>query len=132
VPLEEFVDTFTFQRFEPQGLVEGHPYIKMATSIVDYIFRVLGYEYLGRTDFVQVQPPIHGGDTDEGPPRSENAAPVPEQRAGEPQPPAAGSPPKDGAHYQNGQRQEAEELVTVVQGSTQAAGRFVPDPCVTP
>jgi ribonucleoside-diphosphate reductase alpha chain len=128
VPLEEFVDTFTFQRFEPQGLVEGHPYIKMATSIVDYIFRVLGYEYLGRTDFVQVQPPIHGGDTDEGPPRSENAAPVPEQRAGEPQPPAAGSPPKDGAHYQNGQRQEAEELVTVVQGSTQAAGQRGPRP----
>ena len=60
VPLEEFVDTFTFQRFEPQGMVEGHPYIKMATSIIDYVFRVLGYEYLGRTDFVQVQPPIHG------------------------------------------------------------------------
>ena len=128
VPLEEFVDTFTFQRFEPQGLVEGHPYIKMATSIVDYIFRVLGYEYLGRTDFVQVQPPIHGGDTDEASPRSENAAPVPGQRAGETQPPAPGSPPKDGAHYQNGQRQPAEELVTVVQGSTQAAGQRGPRP----
>ncbi len=121
VPLEEFVDTFTFQRFEPQGLVEGHPYIKMATSIVDYIFRVLGYEYLGRTDFVQVQPPIHGGDADEAPPRSENAAPVPEQRAGEAAPPNS-SPPRSNPHYQNGQRQEAEELVTVVQGSTQAAG----------
>uniref|UniRef100_A0A831X7J2 Vitamin B12-dependent ribonucleotide reductase n=2 Tax=Thermorudis TaxID=1649508 RepID=A0A831X7J2_9BACT len=128
VPLEEFVDTFTFQRFEPQGLVEGHPYIKMATSIVDYIFRVLGYEYLGRTDFVQVQPPIHGGDTDEAPLRGGIVAPEPEQRAGETQPPAAGSPPKDGAHYQNGQRQEAEELVTVVQGSTQAAGQRGPRP----
>ena len=62
VPLEEFVDTFTFQRFEPQGMVEGHPNIKMATSIIDYVFRVLGYEYLGRTDFVQVKPPIHGDD----------------------------------------------------------------------
>lgn len=56
VPLEEFVDTFTFHRFEPQGVVEGHPNIKMATSIIDYIFRVLGYEYLGRTDLVHVQP----------------------------------------------------------------------------
>ena len=56
VPLEEFVDTFTFQRFEPQGIVEGHPNIKMATSIIDYIFRVLGYEYLGRTDLVHVPP----------------------------------------------------------------------------
>jgi ribonucleoside-diphosphate reductase alpha chain len=55
VPLEEFVNVFTFTRFEPQGAVD-HPNIKFATSIVDYIFRVLGMEYLGRTDFVQVQP----------------------------------------------------------------------------
>jgi ribonucleoside-diphosphate reductase alpha chain len=64
VPLEEFVDTFTFQRFEPQGMVEGHPNIKIATSIIDYVFRVLGYEYLGRTDFVQVKP-IHNDVDDE-------------------------------------------------------------------
>ena len=64
VPLEEFVDTFTFQRFEPQGMVEGHPNIKMSTSIIDYVFRVLGYEYLGRTDFVQVKP-IHADVDDE-------------------------------------------------------------------
>jgi ribonucleoside-diphosphate reductase alpha chain len=56
VPLEEFVDTFTFTRFEPQGIVEGHPNVKFATSVVDYVFRVLGMEYLGRTDFVQVKP----------------------------------------------------------------------------
>jgi len=56
VPLEEFVDTFTFHTFEPRGLVEGHPNIKMANSIVDYIFRSLGLEYLGRTDLVQVPP----------------------------------------------------------------------------
>ncbi len=55
VPLEEFVNVFTFTRFEPQGAVD-HPNIKFATSIVDYLFRVLGMEYLGRTDFVQVQP----------------------------------------------------------------------------
>jgi ribonucleoside-diphosphate reductase alpha chain len=56
VPLQEFVDKFTFTRFEPSGFVDGHPNVKMATSIVDYIFRVLGLEYLGRTDFVQVKP----------------------------------------------------------------------------
>ncbi len=50
VPLEEFVETFTFTRFEPQGIVEGHPNIKMATSIVDYVFRVLGHHYLGWED----------------------------------------------------------------------------------
>ena len=56
VPLEEFVDTFTFHTFEPRGIVEGHPNIKMANSIVDYVFRALGLEYLGRTDLVQVPP----------------------------------------------------------------------------
>ncbi len=56
VPLEEFVDTFTFHTFEPRGLVEGHPNIRMANSIVDYVFRALGMEYLGRTDLVQVPP----------------------------------------------------------------------------
>ncbi len=55
VPLEEFVRKFTFTRFEPQGMVD-HPNIKQATSIVDYIFRVLGMEYLGQTDFVHVKP----------------------------------------------------------------------------
>jgi ribonucleoside-diphosphate reductase alpha chain len=58
VPLKEFVDKFTFTRFEPSGIVDGHPNVKMATSIVDYIFRVLGMEYLGRTDFVQVKPTV--------------------------------------------------------------------------
>ena len=55
VPLKDFVDTFTFTRFEPWGSVE-HPNIKFSTSVIDYIFRVLGYEYLGRTDFLQVKP----------------------------------------------------------------------------
>ena len=53
VPLEEFVDKFAFTRFEPSGFVE-HPNIKTTTSIVDLIFRILGYEYLGRTDLVHV------------------------------------------------------------------------------
>ena len=57
VPLEEFVSKFTFTRFEPSGLVE-HPNIKNATSVVDYIFRLLALEYLGRTDLVHVPPAI--------------------------------------------------------------------------
>jgi ribonucleoside-diphosphate reductase alpha chain len=56
VPLEEFVDTFTFQTFEPRGMIEGHENIKMSNSIVDYVFRALGLEYLDRTDLVQVPP----------------------------------------------------------------------------
>jgi ribonucleoside-diphosphate reductase alpha chain len=53
VPLEEFVDKFAFTKFDPSGFVE-HPNIKSTTSIVDFIFRMLGYEYLGRTDLVHV------------------------------------------------------------------------------
>ncbi len=55
VPLETFVEKFTFTRFEPQGSCD-HPNVKYATSVIDFIFRVLGMEYLGRTDFVQVKP----------------------------------------------------------------------------
>ncbi|HJQ96340.1 MAG TPA: vitamin B12-dependent ribonucleotide reductase [Acidimicrobiia bacterium] len=64
VPLEEFVDTFTFQTFEPRGLVEGHPNIKMANSIVDYVFRALAVEYLRRDELAQV-PPNRDGDLPE-------------------------------------------------------------------
>src|SRR5690606_13411402 len=53
VPLEEFVDKFTFTRFEPSGVVE-HPNIKTATSVLDFIFRLLAYEYLDRSDLVHV------------------------------------------------------------------------------
>ncbi len=53
VPLEEFVEKFVFTRFEPAGMVD-HPNIKTTTSIVDFIFRALAYEYLGRTDLVHV------------------------------------------------------------------------------
>jgi ribonucleoside-diphosphate reductase alpha chain len=53
VPLEEFVEKFVFTKFDPAGFVE-HPNIKSSTSIVDFIFRVLGYEYLNRTDLVHV------------------------------------------------------------------------------
>ncbi len=53
VPLEEYVDKFVFTRFEPSGVVD-HPNIKSSTSIVDYIFRVLAFEYLDRQDLVQI------------------------------------------------------------------------------
>ena len=56
VPLEEFVDAFTFTRFEPAGVVEGNDSIKMATSILDYIFRELGVSYLGRNDLAHNVP----------------------------------------------------------------------------
>src|SRR5574341_880574 len=55
VPLKEFVELFTFTRFEPQGPVD-HPNIKMCTSVIDYIFRLLALEYLGVTEFAQVKP----------------------------------------------------------------------------
>ncbi|MBX3216713.1 MAG: vitamin B12-dependent ribonucleotide reductase [Labilithrix sp.] len=56
VPLQTYVEQFTFTRFEPQGIVEGHPYVKMSTSIVDYLFRTLAVEYLGRYDLAHVKP----------------------------------------------------------------------------
>jgi len=63
VPLEEFVEAFTFTRFEPAGMVEGNDTIKMATSIVDYIFRELAISYLGRNDLAHVQPADLAPDT---------------------------------------------------------------------
>jgi ribonucleoside-diphosphate reductase alpha chain len=56
VPLEEYVDAFTFSKFEPNGMVQGHDSVKMATSVIDYIFRDLAISYLHRTDLGQVQP----------------------------------------------------------------------------
>ncbi len=56
VPLDEYVDAFTFTRFEPSGQVTGNDAIKMATSVLDYIFRELAVSYLGRTDLAHVVP----------------------------------------------------------------------------
>jgi ribonucleoside-diphosphate reductase alpha chain len=56
VPLEEYVDAFTFTRFEPSGPVQGNDSIKYATSILDYIFRELAVSYLGRFDLAHVDP----------------------------------------------------------------------------
>ncbi|MCQ3804626.1 MAG: vitamin B12-dependent ribonucleotide reductase [Acidimicrobiia bacterium] len=60
VPLEEYVDTFLYQTFEPRGMVQNHPNIKMASSMVDYIFRALAIEYLDREDLGQVKTPSPG------------------------------------------------------------------------
>ncbi len=56
VPLDEYVDAFTFTRFEPAGLVQGNDTIKNATSVLDYIFRELAVSYLGRNDLAHVEP----------------------------------------------------------------------------
>jgi ribonucleoside-diphosphate reductase alpha chain len=69
VPLEEFVEAFTFTRFEPAGLVIGNDSIKNATSVLDYIFRELAVSYLGRNDLAHVQPHADedlGGGMNEG------------------------------------------------------------------
>ncbi|MEM7213169.1 MAG: vitamin B12-dependent ribonucleotide reductase, partial [Pseudomonadota bacterium] len=56
VPLDKFVEAFTFTRFEPAGIVTGNDNIKNATSILDYIFRELAVSYLDRTDLAHVEP----------------------------------------------------------------------------
>ena len=76
VPLEEFVDAFTFTRFEPAGMVQGNDSIKNATSILDYVFRELAVSYLDRTDLAHVQP--QGARFDDlGGGERETQAPVP-------------------------------------------------------
>ncbi len=73
VPLEEYVDAFTFTRFEPAGLVQGNETIKNATSVLDYIFRELAVSYLARNDLAHVEP--NGYDeTDVGPGEIEKPA----------------------------------------------------------
>ncbi|MEN6477190.1 MAG: adenosylcobalamin-dependent ribonucleoside-diphosphate reductase [Rectinema sp.] len=56
VPLEEYIDAFTFTRFEPNGIVQGHDYIKMSTSVLDFIFRDLAISYLDRHELGQIKP----------------------------------------------------------------------------
>src|SRR5690625_6986411 len=56
MPLEEFVDAFVFTKFEPSGLVNGSPHVKMTTSIIDYNFRELAVTYMSRDDLAHVEP----------------------------------------------------------------------------
>ena len=84
VPLEEFVEAFTFTRFEPAGLVTGNDQVKMATSILDYMFRELAISYLGRDDLAHGSPDdmrhdaLGGGDAEADLPDLGEAAAVPE------------------------------------------------------
>ncbi len=141
VPLEEFVDTFTFTRFEPQGMVTGHPNIKLATSVIDYVFRVLGLEYLGRDDLVQVQNrPIDqtGEDRElllpdgpevDGPPTPGSYAPAPAPAVTSPAQALIAAPPKpaptgaqtpatvNGHHNGNGAAHGAAKEATEATGS---------------
>ena len=80
VPLEEFVDAFTFTRFEPAGMVQGNDSIKNATSILDYVFRELAVSYLDRTDLAHVKPEgARFDDMGGGEREGLNVAPVSEQ-----------------------------------------------------
>ncbi|HNL65996.1 MAG TPA: adenosylcobalamin-dependent ribonucleoside-diphosphate reductase, partial [Ferruginibacter sp.] len=94
VPLEEYVEKFVFTRFEPSGMVD-HPNIKSATSIIDFIFRSLAYEYLGRNDLVHVldKPEVQNTGTaewDEHPPTiGERKPELSEVRVSSPAPQAA-------------------------------------------
>lgn len=86
VPLEEFVDAFTFTRFEPAGMVQGNDSIKNATSILDYVFRELAVSYLDRTDLAHVKPQgarfdDPGGGLNEGQ-HGDKVEPVPESTSG--------------------------------------------------
>ncbi len=80
VPLEEFVEAFTFTRFEPAGFVQGNETIKSATSILDYIFRELAVSYLGRNDLAHSEPSeigatvIGGGVAEDKPGQKSSAA----------------------------------------------------------
>ena len=82
VPLEEYVEAFTFTRFEPAGFVQGNDAIKNATSILDYIFRELAISYLGRNDLAHISPDeigatvLGGGVGQDKPPTPEPAAPL--------------------------------------------------------
>ena len=81
VPLEEYVEAFTFTRFEPAGYVQGNEAIKNATSILDYIFRELAVSYLGRNDLAHVDPSeigstVMGGGVADDRPGQKNAVPV--------------------------------------------------------
>jgi len=56
VPLDKFINAYTFTKFEPSGMVQGSDAIKMSTSIIDYIFRELAVKYSGRDDLAHVKP----------------------------------------------------------------------------
>ncbi|MDP8225809.1 MAG: vitamin B12-dependent ribonucleotide reductase [Candidatus Lernaella stagnicola] len=91
VPLDEYVDAFIFTRFEPNGIVEGHPHIKMSTSIIDYIFRDLGIQYLGRNDLAHVTDNLPDDDPSDPRPSKMKAKPSRQAEAASAVPPRSES-----------------------------------------
>ena len=132
VPLEEYVDAFVFTRFEPNGVVQGNDHIKMTTSIIDYIFRDLAINYLGRDDLAHVKPEdlradaMHRDEADDAEPEFESEK-LAEERVVEVEPkPSAFKPPRseqlrpkeNGNGHKNGTRaavlpSSAEEKIRV-------------------
>ena len=82
VPLDEYVDAFTFTRFEPAGLVQGNDAIKNATSILDYVFRELAISYLGRNELAHIDPSEIGNDVLGSGEAQSRPGPAPEVPAG--------------------------------------------------
>lgn len=125
VPLEEFVDKFAFTRFDPSGFVE-HPNIKSTTSIVDFIFRVLGYEYLGRTDLVHVldKPEVlntGADDWDEIPSNGLEYAKDPQELSSVRVTPSSGSiTPQPAKHQRTSQPVKAESGLDALSASTKS------------
>ncbi|MDR3462045.1 MAG: vitamin B12-dependent ribonucleotide reductase [Beijerinckiaceae bacterium] len=109
VPLDEYVDAFTFTRFEPAGLVQGNDAIKNATSILDYVFRELAISYLGRNELAHVDPSEIGHDVLGGG-ETQGKAPAP-----------VGEVPASTARFvsKGFVRSKADKLM-LVQGGTQA------------
>ncbi len=107
VPLEEYVDAFTFTRFEPQGPVQGNDSIKYATSILDYVFRELAVSYLERFDLAHVDPSEAGFDA---------------LGKGE----AEGKPAPASHYVSKGLTRSRTDRLAVVQGSAHQAGMQAP------
>ncbi|HUZ91830.1 MAG TPA: vitamin B12-dependent ribonucleotide reductase [Methylocella sp.] len=109
VPLEEYVDAFTFTRFEPAGLVQGNDAIKNATSILDYIFRELAISYLGRNDLAHIDPSDIGHDViGKGEEQS--------------RPPQGAGPASTSKFVSRGFVRSKADKLMVVQGGAQASG----------
>ncbi|AEF81767.1 adenosylcobalamin-dependent ribonucleoside-diphosphate reductase [Leadbettera azotonutricia] len=111
VPLDEYVDAFTFSRFEPNGMVQGHDYVKMATSVIDFIFRDLAISYLKRADLGQVKPDdliSTGTKNDSGEAKGSAKASAGFKPHGKA---AASSMPKETASADNAQQSEAAKIM---------------------
>jgi ribonucleoside-diphosphate reductase alpha chain len=115
VPLKAFVDMFTNMRFEPAGITDD-PEIRLASSLVDYIFRRMAVEYLSYEERVDMgiltigersQPTLPGveeastvqeSSVDLQPPAQDLSLDLTENRRtseDRPAPPAGATPPVD-------------------------------------